>query len=164
MIPERGLYTGIAIVGAIGTEKTSGCLYPYAEQILAYRHEDAHRRGGGLILEVKGDFCRKVRKILTDYGREGDYIELSLDSSYRYNPLHNELEAYALAYGIASLLNNLYGRGKEPFWQQAYTNLAGLFESCLVGRLCMHPPHSRAYPYSNWTAAPSTPVVECLAS
>src|SRR5262249_35036147 len=29
----------------------------------------------------------------------------------------------ALAYGIASLLNNLYGRGKEPFWQQAYTNL-----------------------------------------
>jgi hypothetical protein len=28
-----------------------------------------------------------------------------------------------LAYNIASLLNNLYGRGKEPFWQQAYTNL-----------------------------------------
>ena len=50
-------------------------------------------------------------------------IELSLDSPYRYNPLHNELEAYALAYGIASLLNNLFGRGKEPFWQQAYTNL-----------------------------------------
>src|SRR5437588_695570 len=25
--------------------------------------------------------------------------------------------------GIASLLNNLFGRGKEPFWQQAYTNL-----------------------------------------
>ncbi len=24
---------------------------------------------------------------------------------------------------IASLLNNLFGRGKEPFWQQAYTNL-----------------------------------------
>ena len=31
--------------------------------------------------------------------------------------------AYALAYGIASLLNNLFGKGKEPFWQQAYTNL-----------------------------------------
>jgi hypothetical protein len=28
-----------------------------------------------------------------------------------------------LAYNIASLLNNLFGRGKEPFWQQAYTNL-----------------------------------------
>ena len=41
---------------------------------------------------------------------------------FRFNPLHNDLDAYALAYGIASLLNNLFGRGKEPFWQQAYTN------------------------------------------
>ena len=52
-----------------------------------------------------------------------DYVEISLDSNYRYNPLHNGLDAYALAYGIASLINNLFGRGKEPFWQQAYTNL-----------------------------------------
>ncbi len=42
------------------------------------------------------------------------------------NPLHNNLEAHALAYGIASLLNNLLGRGKEPLWQQAYTNLVKL--------------------------------------
>ena len=52
-----------------------------------------------------------------------DYVEVSLDSEYRYNPLNNDLEAYTLAYGIASLLNNLFGKGKEPFWQQAYTNL-----------------------------------------
>jgi hypothetical protein len=44
-------------------------------------------------------------------------------SPYRYNPLHNDLDAYALAYGIATLMTNLYGRGKEPFWQQASTNL-----------------------------------------
>ncbi len=31
--------------------------------------------------------------------------------------------SYALAYSIAALLNNLFGKGKEPFWQQAYTNL-----------------------------------------
>ena len=37
--------------------------------------------------------------------------------------MHNDLDAYALAYSIASLLNNLFGKGKEPFWQQAYTNL-----------------------------------------
>ncbi len=36
-IPERGLYTGIAVFGAIGTGKTSGCMYPFAEQLLAYR-------------------------------------------------------------------------------------------------------------------------------
>src|SRR2546430_3962099 len=123
VIPERGLFTGIAIVGAVGSGKTASCMYPFAEQILAYRAQDPDRRIGGLILEVKGDFCGKVQEILARHGRAGDYVEISLDSEYRYNPLHNDLDAYALAYNIASLLNNLFGRGKEPFWQQAYTNL-----------------------------------------
>jgi hypothetical protein len=122
-IPDRGLYTGIAIFGAIGSGKTSCCMYPFAEQILAYRARDKEHRVGGLVLEVKGDFCRKVRKILEKHGRGQDYLEISFESPYRYNPLYNDLDAYALAYGIASLLNNLFGKGKEPFWQQAYTNL-----------------------------------------
>src|SRR3984893_6616313 len=122
-IPDRGLFTGIAILGAIGSGKSSCAMYPFAEQILAYKADDKEKRIGGLTLEVKGDFCRKVHQILTRHGRAEDYIEISLDSDYRYNPLHNDLDAYALAYIIASLLNNLFGRGKEPFWQQAYTNL-----------------------------------------
>jgi hypothetical protein len=122
-IPERGLFTGIAILGAIGSGKTSCCMLPFAEQILAYKAAEKEKRIGGLVLEVKGDFCRKVKDILARHGRVEDYIEISLDSDYCYNPLHNDLDAYALAYNIASLLNNLFGRGKEPFWQQAYTNL-----------------------------------------
>ena len=122
-IPERGLFTGIAIFGAIGSGKSSCCMYPFAEQILSYKAHDKQKRIGGLTLEVKGDFCRKVKEILARHGRAEDYIEISLDSEYRYNPLHNDLDAYASAYNIASLLNNLFGRGKEPFWQQAYTNL-----------------------------------------
>jgi hypothetical protein len=123
VIPDRGLYTGIAIFGAIGTGKTTCCMYPFAEQILTCRAGDAERRAAGLVLEVKGDFCNKVRSMLERADRSKDYVEICLDGPYRYNPLHNDLEAYALAYGIASLLNNLFGRGKEPFWQQAYTNL-----------------------------------------
>ena len=122
-IPDRGLFTGIAIFGAIGSGKTSSCMHPFAEQVLAYRSEDLTRRVSGLVLEVKGDFCHKVKRILKKHGRDGDFVEVSLKSSYRYNPLHNDLDAYTLAYGIASLLNNLFGKGKEPFWQQAYTNL-----------------------------------------
>jgi hypothetical protein len=122
-IPDRGLYTGIMILGAIGTGKTSGCMHPFCEQVFAYRASDKNARIGGLVLEVKGDFCHKVKTILEKHGRGSDYLEISLDSPYRYNPLYNDLDAYALAYGIASLLNNLFGKGKEPFWQQAYTNL-----------------------------------------
>src|SRR6185369_9764459 len=29
-IPERGLYTGVAVFGAIGSGKTSCCMYPFA--------------------------------------------------------------------------------------------------------------------------------------
>ena len=28
-----------------------------------------------------------------------------------------------MAYGVASLINQLFGKSREPFWQQAYTNL-----------------------------------------
>ncbi len=122
-VPERGLFTGIAIFGAIGTGKTSGCMYPYAEQLIAYKSHQPERRIGGLVLEVKGDFCRKVRTILESHDRACDYVEVNLNADYRYNPLYNDMDAYALAYNIASLLNNLFGKGKEPFWQQAYTNL-----------------------------------------
>ncbi|HVZ22227.1 MAG TPA: TraM recognition domain-containing protein [Vicinamibacterales bacterium] len=122
-IPERGLYTGTIIVGAIGTGKTSACMYPYVEQLVGYRASEPARKIGGLVLEVKGDFCAHVRQLLERYGRGDDYIEVSLTSPYRYNPLHNDLDAYALAYGIAMLMTNLFGRGKEPFWQQASTNL-----------------------------------------
>src|ERR1700730_6739382 len=122
-VPERGLFTGIAIFGAIGTGKTSGCMYPYAEQLISYRADDTEKRIGGLVLEVKGDFCHKVEDILKRHGREDDYVEVNLNAEHRYNPLYNDLDAYALAYNIASLLNNLFGKGREPFWQQAYTNL-----------------------------------------
>lgn len=122
-IPQRGLYTGIAIFGAIGSGKTSACMYPFTRQVLGYAAGDERTKAAGLVLEVKGDFCEAVRGILTECGRGGDYLELNLDGGFSYNPLHNGLEPYALAYGVASLMNNLFGRGKEPFWQQAYTNM-----------------------------------------
>jgi hypothetical protein len=122
-IPEKGLYTGIGVFGAIGTGKTSCCMRPFAEQLIAYKADEPAKRIGGLVLEVKGDFCHQIREIARQHGREDDYVEVALDSEYRYNPLHNDLDSSALAYSVASLLNNLYGRGKEPFWQQAYTNM-----------------------------------------
>lgn len=122
-IPERGLYTGTVIIGAIGSGKTSCCMYPFSDQLFGYKASARDAHASGLVLEVKGDFCQKVRAILNAHGRGGDYLEISLESEWAYNPLYNDLDGYALAYGIASLLNNLFGKGKEPFWQQAYTNL-----------------------------------------
>ena len=46
-IPERGLYTGTAIFGAIGSGKTSCCMYPFAQQMLGYRRHGSEAQGGG---------------------------------------------------------------------------------------------------------------------
>jgi hypothetical protein len=122
-IPQRGLYTGVMVLGAVGTGKTSACMYPYVDQLLRWRAQDPAWKSGGLVLEVKGDFCAQVRQMLARAGREADYLELGLDTGVCYNPLHNDLDPYAVAYAIGSLLNNLFGKSKEPFWQQAYTDL-----------------------------------------
>ena len=122
-IPQRGLYTGVMIVGAVGTGKTSACMYPYAEQLLRWRAADPGRKIGGLVLEVKGDFCQQVRGMLSRAGRASDYAEIRLGGDICYNPLHNDLDPYAVAFAIATLVNNLFGKSKEPFWQQAYTDL-----------------------------------------
>jgi TraM recognition site of TraD and TraG len=122
-IPQRGLYTGVMILGAVGTGKTSACMYPYVDQLLRWRADDRDRKVGGLVLEVKGDFCAQVQSMLAQAGRASDYLEIGLDSGVCYNPLHNDLDPYAVAYAIGTLLNNLFGKSKEPFWQQAYTDL-----------------------------------------
>jgi hypothetical protein len=122
-IPQRGLYTGVAILGAVGTGKTSACMYPYVDQLLRWHAQDPARKIGGLVMEVKGDFCGQVRAILAQANREADYLEIGLNTGVCYNPLHNDLDPYAVAYAIATLFNNLFGKPSEPFWQQAYTDL-----------------------------------------
>ena len=39
----------------------------------------------------------------------------------QWNPLDDPLlDTYSLAYSVASLINQLFGKSREPFWQQAY--------------------------------------------
>ena len=123
-IPERGLYTGVAIFGAVGSGKTSACMHPFAKQLLGWQAGNPQMRAAALMLEVKGDFCHDIRRILIDAGRGKDYIELGMNGRWQWNPLSAWwLDSYSLAYTVSSLLNQLFGKGKEPFWQQAYTNL-----------------------------------------
>jgi hypothetical protein len=122
-LPEKGLYTGIAALGAIGSGKTRGVILPAMHQLFGYRAGDPEKKLSGIVLEVKGDLCRQVSRILKRYGREQDYIGVSLASNMRYNPLNNDLDPYAQAFTIASIITSIWGKGKEPFWQQSYTDL-----------------------------------------
>ncbi len=44
IIPERGLYTGVAIFGAVGSGKTSACMHPFARQLLSWQAENPQKR------------------------------------------------------------------------------------------------------------------------
>jgi hypothetical protein len=81
-IPQRGLYTGIMILGAMGTGRTSACMYPYVDRLLRSSAQDSDRKVGGLVLEVQGDFCRQVR-----IAREPDHVEVGIDSGVCYPSL-----------------------------------------------------------------------------
>ena len=104
MVPARGLYTGMAIFGATGAGKTRGLVLPIFEQLFGWMAGDPERKLSGVVLEVKGDLCKHLRRILTACGREEDYIGISLESDFRYNPLHNSLDPYALAFNLGSII------------------------------------------------------------
>ena len=124
VIPERGLFTGIAVFGAVGSGKTAACMKPFASQLFGWRADEPARRMAGLVLEVKGDFCHQVRDILETAGRGEDYLEIGLDGAWQWNPLSDgELDSFSLAYTIAGLMTQLFGKAKDPFWQIASMNL-----------------------------------------
>src|SRR5215831_3484831 len=52
VIPDRALFTGLSVFGAVGSGKTSGVILPAVEQLLSYKANDPERRIGGLVLEV----------------------------------------------------------------------------------------------------------------
>lgn len=120
-IPEEGLFTGICVVGATGSGKTKAIILPAMRQLFAYRANDPDRKLSGIVLEVKGNLCRRVRRILKACGRNQDYVEVSLHGNMRYNPLNSDADAYAQAFNIASVIVAIWGKGKEPFWRVSRT-------------------------------------------
>jgi hypothetical protein len=123
VIPEGGLYTGVAAVGSTGSGKTLCCLHPIAEQIFNWRRDSAEEKASGFVLEVKGDFCRHVQEILNAAGRGDDYVEIGPNSKWKYNPLNCNLSEDELANTIGDFIEQSFGESKEPFWRAAYTGM-----------------------------------------
>ena len=122
-IPQRGLYTGVMVVGRRRHGENFGVHVPVcraAASLACRRCRPQDRRPGA---RSEGRLLQAGARDSEAAGPGADYIEIGLDSAYCYNPLHNDLDPYAVAFAIATLLNNLFGKSKEPFWQQAYTDL-----------------------------------------
>ena len=81
VIPETGRYTGVLVVGAVGSGKTTACMYPFAQQLLSWQAD----RPGSASFSVPGSavIAHELGHNLSLYhapcGPAGD-----LDPSYPY--------------------------------------------------------------------------------
>ena len=126
VIREKGLYCGLAVLGAAGTGKTSACLVPFVRQLLAWQQSDPRQRVAGLVLQVDGVLRHEVRSMLDGCYRLDDYIRVTTvpGEGRRWNPLDCPwLDSYSLGYTLAAVANRFLSGGRaDRFWQLACTS------------------------------------------
>ena len=116
-IPERGLYQNILITGTIGSGKTSSAMYPITEQLIKYESYNFNKKIGMLLLDVKGNYYKQVKKFAYENNRMDDIIVIEVNGKYKYNPLDKpELKASVLANRLRVILDLFSGESSESYW------------------------------------------------
>jgi hypothetical protein len=115
-----GLRTHTLITGTTGTGKTQFALYPITRQLLSYRPDDEDKKLGALILDVKGDYYKKVLDFAKSVGRLDDVRIITLGGKYKYNPLHKpDMLANELAARVIDIARtrDRDRTGNDAFWE-----------------------------------------------
>ena len=116
-ISESGLYQNILVTGTIGSGKTSSALYPITKQLLSYQHNNYNKKIGMLVLDVKGNYYKKIKEFAYEYDRMEDIAVLEINGAFTYNPLDKpELKASVLANRLRIILDLFSGKSSEPYW------------------------------------------------
>ncbi len=115
-IPILGLYQNVLVTGSIGSGKTSSLLYPFTKQLLSFSFNSTHK-SAFLILDVKGNYYRYVKKICFENSRLSDLFIISLNGSITYNPLDKpNLKPHILANRLKNILLLFSPKQTEAFW------------------------------------------------
>ena len=125
VIPGLGLYTGTAIIGASGTGKTKGAIYPYVRQLIGLHRERPTERLGGLILDAKGDMLPDIREMCVQAGRLDDLLVIAPPDA-RVNVLARpELSGPALANYVRQAQEAVQGDShSDTYWSDAAEELS----------------------------------------
>lgn len=116
-ISEKGLYQSILITGTIGTGKTSSAMYPFTKQLINYKSESYYEKLAMLILDVKGNYFKKVLEYADTSHRLQDVITIDLSGRFKYNPLDKpNLKAIVLANRLKTILSLFSPNNSESFW------------------------------------------------
>lgn len=114
---EKGLYQSILITGTIGTGKTSSAMYPFTKQLISYNADSPGEKLAMLILDVKGNYFKKVLEYSSSCNRLGDVITIDLSGKFKYNPLNKpNLKPIVLANRLKTILSLFSPNNSESFW------------------------------------------------
>ncbi len=115
-IPISGLYQNMLVTGSIGSGKTSSLLYPLTEQLLSMNFYDKYK-SAFLILDVKGNYHKFVKKVCTDFCHLSDLITIGLNNFITYNPLDKpNLKPHVLAKRLKDILLLFSPQQTESYW------------------------------------------------
>jgi len=115
-IPILGLYQNVLVTGSIGSGKTSSLLYPFTKQLLSFSFNSSHK-SAFLILDVKGNYYRYVKKICFEKNKLNDLFIISLNGNVTYNPLDKpNLKPHILANRLKNILLLFSPKQTEAFW------------------------------------------------
>ena len=116
-IEEQGLYQNIIVTGTIGSGKTSSAMYPFTKQIMSYKSNNFNEKIAMLILDVKGNYYKKVEEFAKELNREEDVIKIDLTSRIKYNPLDKpNLKPIVLANRLKTILLLFNQNNSESYW------------------------------------------------
>ena len=110
-IPKNGMYQNILITGSIGSGKTSSAISNLTEYLIASKMS-------GLIIDVKGNYINKVRNIASKYNVSDKIVEISLNSSIKYNPINDyNTSPIEISHSIVKVLKLLSEtNNSDSFW------------------------------------------------
>lgn len=117
IISEKSMFQNILITGTIGTGKTSSAMYPFTKQIISYQSYNANQKIAMLILDVKGNYYKKVEEYSNEFGRKEDLIIIELNGKFNYNPLDKpNLKANILANRLKTILTIFSPNQSDSYW------------------------------------------------
>ena len=116
-LPEKSLYQNILITGTTGSGKTSSAMYPFCRQLIDYKSSEYNEKLGMLVLDVKGNFYKKVLEFAEKANRKDDVILIEPGSNFTYNPLDKpELKASVLADRLKTILLLFSPNNSDSYW------------------------------------------------
>lgn len=133
VLPAKSLVTGLLVLGAVGSGKTSYVLRPAIFKL--FHHAS---RPGGLVMDSKASLVEPLLAEMRLAGRESDVLPIGPTRPTRWNPLHMPMSSPAtVAESMLTTLENLNGAPYASDSRWIRSGAAHLAEGA-IGLLRLH--------------------------